>query len=489
MPTSLILVTSYDPGYLSIYEHLVRSERAAGNHPLAFDISWVLSTPVDSYHRGILRALRLEYPGHDIGARLVAAGAEYRAADAQIAPDELLPLDDGGEATLALALNSAIITFSRTDRPNSRNRWIAKTLDGLTREGRVVFRRVIALCAERPDITLAYVPNGRFPHQRMAVEALAAAGVATRHFEKGRDAFHAYVADYSPHDRFRSQGSVDQVLAGLDDAQIESLARDWLTRRAPAASSTNEYSTLWTSELPPAVAAAREAGAKLAGFFTSSQDEFQFQGPEWQLHEWDDQWVAFDAMMSRLEELGYRCYLRVHPNLSTRAHDYFERERAGVRWLATRHPELIVLWHDDPANSYTLLEVSAAVVTWASTIGLEASARGIPVWAGAVTYFGLVADVHELLSPAELQTDGMRAWTVDTGRALRFIAYLVRREQELLPGSGSWIPWTGSRPLGATIASVAVSGGTPGVGQAIWSLVDQYRHRSIRASRRLRRAR
>jgi len=44
--------------------------------------------------------------------------------------------------------------------------------------------------------------------------------------------------------------------------------------------------------------------------------------------------------------------------------------------------------------------------------------------------------------------------------------------------------WLEAPPLGARLAAIAVSGGTPGVGAAVRSLVDVYRHRRLRANLR-----
>ena len=482
MPTSVIMVSSYDPGYLTIFEHLVRTQRAAGNDVLVLDTTLLQGTPVDSFHRGMLRATGLPFPGHDLEARMTALGAEYRQPT--LTPELTGPLAGPLEESLAIAVQSALITFFRTDRPDRRRRTVRRTATALLTEGRAVYRAVGVVCRER-SLDLAFVPNGRFPHQKLAALALNEAGVLTRHIEKGEGAHRAYVQDYAPQDRLRSQGSVDAVLAGLSEAQIDEIADAWLANRDPGADSRNEFSTLWSNDIPDAVAASKTSGARVAGFFTSSQDEFLFLGPEWQLHEWSDQLVAFDLLMTRLEEQGFFCYLRVHPNLATKAHENFVRERAGIRRLAAKHPGLLVLWHDDPANTYALLGASDAVVVWDSTVGLEASARGIPAWTTATSRYGLVADIHEVLSPDDVARDGIALWTVDAHRAKRFLAYLVLRDQDVTSGE-RWTTWPSARPpLRAKMAAVAVSGGIPGVGVAVRSLADVYRHRSLRSSLRL----
>lgn len=487
MSITVIPVASYEPAYLGIVEHLVRTEQKAGNEALVYDISALLATPVDGYHRGVLRLFRLRHPGHDLADRIAALGARFEVAGPVTDETEVAPLSPELEEALAISTRSALITFYRTDRIEDRGRTVRATAARMAREGRAVYRRTRDLLAAEPRIRSGYVGNGRFPHQKMMTLAFRDAGVTWRHFEKGQTPDRVYVQDYSPHDRFRSQGSVDDVLAGRDRTEVERIADAWLAARAPAVDSHNEYTTLWRNTLPPQIAAWQRAGDRIAGFFTSSQDEFLFQGAEWQVHEWADQFDAFDQIMTRFEARGYRTYLRVHPNLTTRAHDYFRRERASIRALAARHPGLVVIWHDDPANSYRLLEVTDAVVVFASTIGVEASARGIPVWSTAAAPYGEVADIREPFGPGDLTDEHLEPWDVDPYAAKRFIAFQVIRDQHLDIGNVPWTPWEGM-PLGARLAAIPRSGGTPGMATAIWSLVDQYRHRSLRANWRTRRA-
>ena len=238
-----------------------------------------------------------------------------------------------------------------------------------------------------------------------------------------------------------------------------------------------------TADLPGRLHHLASDERKTIGFFTSSQDEFEFAGPEWERHEWTDQYEAFHAMLNRFEKLGYACYLRVHPNLATKAQDLFVRERAGVRWLAERHPHLTVIWHDEPANTYSLLDVSDAVVVWGSTVGLEASARGLPVWTMATSRYGLTADVREVLSQDQLDHTGVELWDVDAHAAMRYVAYLVLRDEPMNPNFRSWVPWDGTkRPFGVRLAAALAAGGIPTPIEAVRSQFDVYRHRRLRSN-------
>lgn len=478
MARTLIVVSSYDPGYLRISEHLVASAVLKGSAPLVLDVSGTSASPVDSYHRGTLSLFGLKYPGHDLETRLAARGARVLRINEVLeeAPD--VDLNEDAEIQLETAIRSALITFYRTEAPDERKRSVARTRTLLNIEGRSVYRAITYLLGKYDDIVEVDVPNGRFPNQKMSTLAAHDRSIATMHFEKGETPNGAYLQSYAPQSRLVSQANVEPVLEGLTETQINGIADEWLSHRVPSKESRNEFSALWVNGLPTTFTADKSAGVRIAGFFTSSQDEYHSLGPEWQLHSWASQFEAFDAALTVLEDAGYRCYIRVHPNLATKAHDSFKREREGIRRLQESHPRLLVIWHDDFANTYALLDQTDVVVAWDSTVGLEASARGIPVWTMATSRYGLTADVHEILSPTDLAEDGLKLWKVNPHAAKRFIAYMVRRDSQMPQNPKPWEPWaTHPLPFGVKLSRVLVSGGNPTPSAAIRSLFDVYRHR------------
>jgi hypothetical protein len=485
MHLSALLMAGYDPTYLRITEHLVRRELASGNDPLVIDATVISGAASDSYNRGLLGLFGPRYPGFDFRERMSRLGVTVVDVLRYVDMTQSGDLGFEREEELAIAVQSALITYFRTDQPDRTRPRVARTAEALTCEGRVVYRGMSAIFAAHPRIGLLYLPNGRFPHQKMARIAATDSDLTVLHFEKGETPHGAYLQRYAPQDRFASQGSVQPILAGLGREEVGRIADEWLSSRAPSQESRNEFSALWGQHLPPELARLAEDGKPLASFFTSSQDEFQFLGAEWHVQEWTHQFEAFDAALTKLASRGYRCYLRVRPNLATKAHDTFVRENASIRWLAGRHPDLVIIPHDDFANTYSLLDVTDAVVVWYSTIGLEASARGLPVWCMAARRYGLVADTREVLSPAALAADAMEPWRVDSHAAKRFIAYIVLRDDQMDPDHESWLPWDASHPpLGARLAAALVAGGVPHKRDSVKSVLDVYRHRRLRSNLR-----
>ncbi|MBU1587294.1 MAG: capsular biosynthesis protein [Actinobacteria bacterium] len=483
MSRSIIIATGFDPVYLRIVEHLTRRELSAGRVPTILLATGASAITVDSFHRGTLKLFGLQYPGHDLEGRLTALGAQVARVDDFVPPGGSARLSADNEALLDIAIEGALITYFRTDKPRRSRPTVARTARNLASLGRNVHHALSSILVADESIELVYVPNGRFPHQKMAQVAAVEHGIDVLHYEKGVSPDSAYLQPYAPQERFASQAAVEPLLSHLSDEEVEAIADEWLAQRSPSHTSTNEFSTLWSQHLPPHLADLESAGETIVGFFTSSQDEFEFLGPEWKIHDWESQFTAFDAIMTKLESQGYRAYLRVHPNLATKSHDCFLRERAGVRWLAERHPDLEVIWHDDTTNTYSLLEVSDAVVVWYSTVGLEASARGLPVWTAAASRYGQVADIKEVLSTSDMKAGVVEPWEVDPKGAKRFVTYLVLRDEKLDPATEQWLPWDAARPpVGARLAGILVAGGAPSSKEAIRSIVDNYRQRKTRSN-------
>lgn len=473
---SLILVPGYDPGYLRIYEHLVRRSLENRLKPVVLDITSVSAVPVDSYHRSVLKLARLPFPGHDLESRMKQLGADFLTISEVLASTPVSVLGTEQNELLEIAIQSALITYFRTDAPQRDKPRVRKTAVALYEEGAAVYSAVKQVLSSG-DFAEACLPNGRFPHQKMATIAARGLGVPSVHYEKGETPNGAYVQSYAPQNRLESQAAVAPTLSNLSPVEVKEVAAEWLSRRAPAKDSRNEFSAGWTDALPTELVT-QMSGKKVIGFFTSSQDEFQFLGPEWQLHSWESQFEAFNTLITHYESLGYLCYLRVHPNLATKAHECFLRERQGSIDLAKLHPDLVVIWHDDPTSTYALLEHTDGVVVWDSTVGLEASAKGIPVWTCATSRYGLVADIREVLGFEMATPNALSPWEVNPEGAERFIAYLVKRDDQMAAEYAPWLPWSQTNPPFSTkIAAVLVSGGAPTIRDAITSTFDVWRHR------------
>ncbi len=104
--------------------------------------------------------------------------------------------------------------------------------------------------------------------------------------------------------------------------------------------------------------------------FSSSEDEYVSIGEEWDLGVFESQ----NALMLKLindERLSdKKIWVRLHPNMQTMAKKYLDRT------FATLKGKLNVILPESPINSYDLINVAPKIITFGSTVGIEATYWG-----------------------------------------------------------------------------------------------------------------
>jgi hypothetical protein len=81
------------------------------------------------------------------------------------------------------------------------------------------------------------------------------------------------------------------------------------------------------------------------------------------------------------------------------------------------------------------------VIVERSTIGLEASLMGKPVWATQATQWDQVADIRQLLTPSDVTEEALELWNPSTLGAERFVAYWMIQEHPLRYQATDWASW------------------------------------------------
>lgn len=111
----------------------------------------------------------------------------------------------------------------------------------------------------------------------------------------------------------------------------------------------------------------------ILAIFTSSADELQVAGKQWFTSASNDP-IWFILQLADLLDSTYRLIVRMHPNQAG--------DRTGaaqkMQKLFTLHPRIELLRPQDCQSTYELIDASAAVLTFGSTVGLEATFWGKP---------------------------------------------------------------------------------------------------------------
>ena len=430
---SVIHYTGATAKSLSVVASVVADLRDAGEEVSVVDLS-----PTTTIRQGFPPALLARMFGHRVkenafGDVLHKLGADYCLLPAT-GNNQAVSQDHAGP--LQVAIKSELLTYFRLDDiPHTRE---AQTLRTLLESNAIqTYWSLQELWTlHRPDEVL--VPNGRTSRQKAARLVAESLGIPVRLYENGRaqkDSY--YLGSTQPHDRLASQAEVISLTSTLSGDEIQQLAARWLKSRMSGSEGTNSFSGAWDSHQQANTSNSRPT----AVFFPSSFDEFLAFGPMWTIDEWPSQFHAFDMIMTSLERRGIDLVLRLHPNLASKSRGYFLREVSEILELQRKHPSLTVHWHNSPVNSYQLVSDANYVIVERSTIGLEASLMGKPVWATQATQWDQVADVRQLLKPSDVTEESLRLWKSSPEGAKRFVAYWMIQEHPLRYRASDWASW------------------------------------------------
>jgi hypothetical protein len=285
---------------------------------------------------------------------------------------------------------SALCTDVLRSFHQTRKRW----KNGATRLILDFFRGQVLVEGLGNDLpNLICVPNGRFPHQSGLDQASRDIGCEVLYYEIGGSRYQTYHLE-----KWRTQDRA--FLSSPQDCDVESTlerkGRAYLIQRQ-----LDPESNVFIQRLggPTHQSEACDQGhfeGAIATFFSSSMDEFVGQGPDWPESQWPDQWQALDSLLPLLESQGFMAQIRLHPNtLNKTWREFFWIERRAREF----NIPVIAAW--SKTNSYELVRQSTLVISWGSTIALEAAAMGRDSCVLAPTWFDEGAGVMRVeIDPA-----------------------------------------------------------------------------------------
>ncbi|WP_236625052.1 hypothetical protein [Rhodopirellula sp. SWK7] len=210
------------------------------------------------------------------------------------------------------------------------------------------------------DINETAVLNGRYACRKSLVIASTTREIPFNTLDFNLFGMPMVFRGHTPHDRDAIQ------LRMLSNPNDQEVASDYFNARENT--TLNRFAAKHRQFVPPEEADNYE---RKITFFLSSQDECESLGPSWRSQFRDNASVIYQAATQFPET--YFC-IRFHPNqanILSDVNDGFE-QLDGLRNIQIFGP------HDD-INSYTLIDWSDVVVTFASTISVEACWRKKPV--------------------------------------------------------------------------------------------------------------
>lgn len=317
--------------------------------------------------RKIRGALNTAAPTSDISAKLQFNAEWVADMTAQFAPalSELKSVADFSNLRIgkvnpgpAIANEFVTITKSRNSSPAKNLSLIRAMLQSYLE----VFSATQLFIFQK-SIEKLFLFNGRFLHERAAWDAGKICNIHVLIFETTRDNLH--IRHQGFHDRVNNQRLMLEHWNALTASEIDrvKVSDQWFAnlRGAKNPFSTDNFQSA-------------EIQKPYILYFSNSDDEAVGFWEHWSQHLGTQ--VECVKELIRIIDAQNEFYLviRLHPNLATKPMS------DQAEWLDLPNSEKVrVINPSDPISSYSLIQGSQAVITFGSTIGIEAAYMSKPV--------------------------------------------------------------------------------------------------------------
>ncbi|MEQ8688383.1 MAG: hypothetical protein RIE86_23970 [Imperialibacter sp.] len=216
---------------------------------------------------------------------------------------------------------------------------------------------------EVPDVVYCF--NGRWAHTRAVFRACENSGVTCILHERGQDILHyALFKNSFPHSIAKFTVRANALWADAGPGKSELAAMFFENRK-------NGNSDDWYSFIKKQKNSVFPAGwdeTKLnVVIFNSSEDEVAAIDDEWKNEVYTDQIQGIQSICESLKgDRSIQIYLRIHPNVA-KAHpgEY-------TPYAKLTYNNLTIIGPDSEISTYGLLEKADKVITFGSTVGIEA---------------------------------------------------------------------------------------------------------------------
>lgn len=294
---------------------------------------------------------------------------------------------------VGLAVISSLVSLLRNPKPCTREH--AARIHGL----------VLSVCAVHlstlnwirqlePD--QAFVFNARFATHRAFFRACEAASVPCATHDRGAtlDRYALFEAAL-PHSRRLLDRRIREGWAAAPRDEARAVGARFFEDRAKGVS-YNFFSYTGAQD-PSLLPAPWVDGQTKIAVFLSSEDEFVAIGPEWRNSLYGDQWRGLFAIIDDMAgDPRFHLYVRCHPNSANVVDANFDR----LAGLAARQPRLSMIPALSPISTYRLLRSADRVLSFGSTVGIEATYWRKPSIVAGPSIFGPLGGVYEPTSHA-----------------------------------------------------------------------------------------
>jgi hypothetical protein len=269
---------------------------------------------------------------------------------------------------------------------------VASTLISQTRdheldieEFRVLIRNLLVSCfltfravqsyLDHQRTDLVYIANGRVSLSRAAVRACQSRRVHFITRDMGKDANHmAWYDNTVWYDLAPYRERITRAWQAAPPAERVALAEKFYHSRAVGQKLHTHYPSFVADQVPGLLPPDWRTDRHNIVIYTTSEEEFAALSADWHFPFYQNQTDGLLKLHADLASLPDRCHVtvRMHPNM----HGVPEKLLRPLQEMAG--PRLTVVHPKDPISSYALLRAANSVVSYGSTVGIEAIFWGKP---------------------------------------------------------------------------------------------------------------
>jgi hypothetical protein len=243
---------------------------------------------------------------------------------------------------------------------------------------------------------IAYLYNGRYAPLRGILRAVEEAGVEYRIIERGSrlETYHLWHSTI-PHSIQGMSNAISAYWADYPSERRLQVAHEFFANNVKGISLNWKVYTL--NQEPELLPAGWDPSKRNIAIYVGSEDEFAAISDEYRNRLYSDQCDGLARLRSDLgNDEGLHLYVRVHPNLS-------QVDNTQTRQLATlTSRNMTVIPADSPVSSYALLSHADAVLTFGSTVGIEAAYWGRPSILCRPSPYGALGSTYNPSTHAEV---------------------------------------------------------------------------------------
>ena len=274
--------------------------------------------------------------------------------------------------SLDIAVMSSLASATKAQSKEQLNRKWRRVYDNMFESAKKLYNYFRAeIIKEKYDVVFFF--NGRFGCVKPVLDAARDSGTAFGINEVKKSTHEIVFMNQLIHS---IDGNTERAFAFYESnlKQAEENAEKFFSKKVkheetgdPVYTSIQEQGSL--------PAEIRNAEKKLIAIYPTTEDEYKFIGKEWDGFVPESQIEEIDQMAANLDSNKYLLVVKMHPNQANTAEGTLEKYQE----VAKKYSHVIVAPPLSKMDTYALMFRSDFVVTFASTIGVEACYSGKPV--------------------------------------------------------------------------------------------------------------